>query len=134
LVDEGNLLLNLPVGAGDVITVPPRAEQYIYVLGYVQRPGAYELGDGVRVDALRAIAMAQGLSAAARAENSVLIRETAEGQMVVSVDLTKIARNVRPPIYLEPGDTLIVGSSAVARLAEFVRPSVGAGVHYSSGQ
>jgi len=130
LVDEGNLLLNLPVSTGDVITVPARKEQYVYVLGYVQRPGAYELKDGVRVNALRAIAMAQGLSVAARAENSVLIRETAKGQIVVPVDLTKIARNVRPPIYLEPGDTLIVGSSTIARLTEFVRPSIGAGLYY----
>jgi protein involved in polysaccharide export with SLBB domain len=92
LVDDGNLLLNLEVRGGDIITVPPRSPDYVYVLGYVQRPGAYELKDGVRVDALRAVALAGGLSPAARAENSYLVRETAKGQLVVPVDLTKIAR------------------------------------------
>jgi len=50
------------------------------------------------------------------------------------VDLTKIARGVRPPLYMEPGDTLVVGSSTIAKLSEFIRPSVGAGIHYSAGQ
>lgn len=134
LVDQGNLLLNLPVVGGDVMTVPPRAEQYVYVLGYVQRPGCYQIRDGMRVDALRAVALAGGLSPSARAENSLLLRETGEGQKVVRVDLTKIARGVRPPLYMEPGDTLVVGSSTIAKMTEFVRPSVGAGVHYSPGQ
>lgn len=134
LVDEGNLVLNLEVRSGDIVTVPPRAEQYVYVLGYVQRPGAYELKDGMRVDALRAVALAGGLTPSARAENSFLVRETPEGQKVVPVDLTKIARGVRPPLYMEPGDTLVVGSSTIAKLSEFIRPSVGAGIHYSAGQ
>lgn len=134
LVDQGNLLLNLQVASGDIVTVPPRSEQYVYVLGYVQRPGAYELKDGVRVNALRAVALAGGLSASARAENSLLLRETAEGQKVVRVDLTKIARGVRPPLYMEPGDTLVVGSSTFAKMTEFIRPSVGAGIQYSTGQ
>ena len=133
-MDQGNLLLNLPVCSGDVLTVPPRAKQYVYVLGYVARPGAYQLKDGVRVNALRAVALAGGLSKTARAENSFLVRETAEGQMVVSVDLTKIARGVRPPLYMEPGDTLVIGSSLIAKMTEFIRPSVGAGIQYSTGQ
>ena len=134
LVDQGNLLLNLPVASGDIVTVPPRAEQYVYVLGYVQRPGAYEIKDGVRVNALRAVALAGGLTPSSRAENSLLLRETAGGQKVVPVDLTKIARGVRPPLYMEPGDTLIVGSSAIAKMTEFIRPTVSAGVQMSAGQ
>jgi polysaccharide export outer membrane protein len=133
LVDEGNLLLNLPVGSGDIVTVPPRTERYVYVLGYVQRPGAYEIKDGMRVDALRAVALAGGLSPSARAENSVLVRETAQRQQVVAVDLTKMARGVRPPLYMQPGDTLVVGSSMAGRMSEFLRPTVGAGVNLSPG-
>ncbi len=134
LLDQGDLSLNLPVVGGDVITVPPRAEQYVYVLGYVQRPGCYQIRDGMRVDAVRAVALAGGLSPSARAENSLLLRETAEGQKVVRVDLTKIVRGVRPPLYMEPGDTLVVGSSTIAKMTEFIRPSVGAGIQYSTGQ
>lgn len=134
LLDEGNLLLNLEVCSGDVITVPPRVERYVYVLGYVQRPGAFKMQDGVRVNALRAVALAGGLTETARAENSFLVRETAAGQRVVPVDLTKIARGVRPPLYLESGDTLVVGSSFMAKLTEFVRPTVRAGMQFNPGQ
>ena len=134
LVEEGNLSLNLPVCPGDVLTVPPRAERYVYVLGYVRRPGAFVLREGVRVDALRAVALAGGLTETARAENSLLIREQVEGQQVVPMDLTKMARGVRPPVYLESGDTLVVGSSFVAKLTEFVRPSVRAGMQYNPTQ
>jgi polysaccharide export outer membrane protein len=127
LIDEGSLLLNLPVGNGDVITVPPRPKAYVYILGYVQHPGAYELKDGMLVDALRAVALGGGLASSARASNSVLIRDTPQGQRAVRVDLIKIARGIRPPLYLEPGDTLVIGSSFDARLAEYIRPRANVG-------
>jgi len=129
LVDEGNLELNLEVGGGDILSVPPRQEEYVFVLGYVQKPGAYELKDSMKVDTLRAVALAGGLASAARAENSVLIRETPDGQRIIPVDLTKISRGVRPPLYMEAGDTLVIGSSFFGRLSEFVRPSIGAGMN-----
>jgi protein involved in polysaccharide export with SLBB domain len=88
----------------------------------------------MRVDALRAVALAGGLVPSARAENSVLVRETAQGQQVVAVDLTKMARGVRPPLYMQPGDTLVVGSSTIAKMTEFIRPSVGVGAQYPVGQ
>ena len=125
LIDKGNLLLNLEVKSGDIITVPQRSIQYVCVLGYVRSPTAFELKDGVQLDALKAVAMAGGLTAASRAENSFLIRETAEGQKVIPVDLTKIVRGVRPPVYMEPGDTLVIGTDFLGRLREFIDIGVG---------
>ena len=86
---------------------------------------------GKPVEALQAVAMAGGLTGAARAENSFLIRETARGQKIVPVDLTKIARGQRPSLQMVKGDTLVVGSGLWARLAEFIKPSVSAGMSYS---
>jgi protein involved in polysaccharide export with SLBB domain len=126
LLDGGDARLNVDVRGGDIVTVPPHKKQYVYVLGYVQRPGAYELKASERVRALDAVAMAGGLSAAARAQNSFLIIERPEGRKVVDVDLTKIARGVRPPVYMEAGMTLVVGSGFFAKLGEFVKPSIGA--------
>jgi len=131
LIDKGNFSLNLEVESGDILTVSPRSAQFVYVLGYVQKPGAFELKNGMRVDTLKAVAMAGGLSYAARAENSFLVRETPEGQKIIHADLTKIARGVRPPIYMEPGDTLVIGSSLLGRLSEFIKPSIGAGFSYA---
>ncbi len=126
LLDEGDMRMNLEVYGGDIITVPPGQKRFIYVLGYVQRPGAFELQGRDRVRALQAVAMAGGLSSSARAQNSFLIIDKPQGRQVVSVDLTKIARGVRPPVYMEPGSTLVVGSGMFAKLAEFIKPSIGA--------
>ena len=128
LIDKGNLLVNLEVKSGDIITVPQRSTQYVCVLGYVRSPKAFELKDGVRLDALKAVAMAGGLTAASRAENSFLIRQTAEGQKVIPVDLTKVTRGVRPPLYMEPGDTLVIGTSFLGRIREFVDISIGGAI------
>ncbi len=129
LIDDADLRLNAEVMSGDIINVRSLAQQYIYVLGYVQRPGAYELKSNL--EAMRAVAIAGGLSASARAENCTVIREREGGQQVIRLNLIKVAQGKKMPFYLEAGDTLVVGTSFFARLGEFVRPSVGAGMSYS---
>lgn len=131
LLDTGDVRLNVWLQSGDILTVPARERGYVYVLGYVQRPGGVEVLKGKTIGALHAVAMAGGLSGTARAENCSLLRETPTGQKVIPVDLTKIARGVRPPLDLEPGDTLVVGSSFLARMSEFIRPTIGAGMSYT---
>ncbi|MCE9616618.1 MAG: polysaccharide biosynthesis/export family protein [Lentisphaerae bacterium] len=126
LLDSGDIRHNIPVRGGDVITVPPRQKQYVYVLGYVQRPGALEVREGENLQALQAVAMAGGLSGSARAQNSTLITENDGSRKTVPVDLTSIKRGNAPPAYLKPGDILIVGSSSLAKFAEFIKLSAGA--------
>jgi len=132
LLVDGDIRMNVTIERGDIITVPPRQTQFVYVLGYVQRPGSFELTSTERMRALQAVAMAGGLSSTARAQNSYLISEKGGSRKVIDVDLTKIARGVRPPLYLEAGDTLIVGSGMIAKLAEFIRPSIGASASLSA--
>ena len=131
LLDRSDIRLNVPIYGGDIVSIPPRKQSFVYVMGYVQSPGAFELRGKKEVAALQAVAMAGGLSGSARAQNSVLIRMTRETREVIKVDLTKIARGTRPSVFMEPGDTLIVGSGFFARLGEFVRPSVGASASLS---
>ena len=123
--------MNIPIIDNDVITIPSRNDEVIYVLGYVNRPGAFPLRRSSSVDAMRAVALAGGLSASARAENSYMIRRTGEGQMIRPLNLKKIAGGDEAPIYLQPGDTLVVGTSMIAKLSEFVKPSVSAGYDLS---
>lgn len=131
LIDGGDLRLNAWVTRGDMITVPPRTKEYVYVLGYVQRAGVFEIDRDNPPGALQAVAFAGGLASVARAENSFILRETENGQKMIPVDLTRMARGETPAVLMQVGDTLVVGSSFIARLSEFVRPSVSAGMSYS---
>ena len=119
--------LNLWVGSGDMMTIQPQAKEFVYVLGYVQRPGAYEISSGKEVNVLQAVAMAGGLSSSARAQNACLLRQEQNGQKMIPLDLTKMANGIEVPTSMLPTDTLVIGSSFLARLAEFVKPSVTAG-------
>jgi polysaccharide export outer membrane protein len=121
LIDEGDARLNLPVYSGDVLTVAPRTREFAYVLGYVRAPGRIELEDDESVTALNALALAGGPTGQARVENSYLIRESEEGNRVVSVDLLKIANGVRPDFPIQSGDTLVVGSGVLMKALEFLR-------------
>jgi polysaccharide export outer membrane protein len=132
LLDQGNLLLNVPVGDGDILTVPPRERQYVYVLGYVRRPGAQRIEDGMRLDALRALALGGGPTPTGRVKNTYLVRETPTGQETRRINLTRAGKGIDPPVYMEPGDMLIVGSNWWAKLSEVVRPSVGTNISASA--
>jgi protein involved in polysaccharide export with SLBB domain len=128
LLDAGDVLENATVLGGDVISVPPRKKRLVYVLGFVQKPGALEIPRGESVQALQAVAMAGGLSTAARAQNSTLITEKDGIRKNMPVDLTGMKRGSIPPVYLSPGDILIVGSSRLAKLAQFIQFSVGSSI------
>ena len=132
LLDRGKLVLNIEVGDGDVLTVPVRDREYVYVLGYVRQPGAHRIEEGMRVDVLRALALGGGLTSTGRAKNSYLVRETPTGQEVRRVNLVRAGRGIDSPVYMEPGDILIVGSSMWAKLSEVFRPSMGANVSASA--
>lgn len=134
LIDRGQMSHNLPIFANDVIAVRPKVQKFAYVLGFVNRPGAIEIpSDQDEVSALELLAQAGGVTAIARAQNAFILTERNDERKVVSVDLTKIANGVRPPVYMKAGDTLFVGSSVIAKLSEFVRPTVGVSASAASG-
>lgn len=131
LIDNSDLRQNVDVRGGDIVAVQSVARSFVYVLGYVARPGAYEMRGSEQLDALRAVALAGGLLPTARSENSFVVRETTNGQSIISVDLVKVAHGSASPLAMEAGDTLVVGSGFFARLSEFVRPSASVGASYN---
>ncbi len=132
LLGRGNLLLNLELGDGDILSVPRRPERYVSVLGYVRRAGAYQIREGSRMDALQALAYAGGLTMVGRAGECQLVRQTPSGPRTTPVNLRKVAEGKLPPLYLEPGDALIVGTNLWGRISEFFRPTMGATVSASA--
>jgi len=133
LLEGVDLSLNVEVRDGDIISVSRQEEKYVSVLGYVRAPRSFPLRDGEKMTISRALSLAGGLIPSSRAENSVLVRRTEEGQKAYALDLTQAVRGDGPTIYLQPEDTIIVGSDSMAKFMEVFSPSIGARAGLSMG-
>jgi polysaccharide export outer membrane protein len=72
LVSEGNLSLNIRLARNDLVYLPDAGDQLVYVLGEVQRPGAFRLTPDMAV--LDAFTQAGGLNEDASGDRIELIR------------------------------------------------------------
>jgi hypothetical protein len=124
LMEEGNLVYNIELVNGDVVVVPQVINKYVYVQGYVNGPGQFVMTEGMQLDVIRAVGMAGGLMTTARADNAYLLRPTDEGMKQYKLDLIKIYQGVRPTVYLQTGDTLVVGTNWWIRMMEAMSPAM----------
>lgn len=122
LLEAGDVANNIPVQAGDVITVPHAG--IVYVLGAVGKPGGFIVSnDRTQLSTLKVLSLAGGLSRAAKSEQAVIIRRDVQGhQHEVPVDLRKIMARQTEDVRLQPSDVLFVptsgGKQALIRAAE----------------
>lgn len=95
--------------AGDVVVVPESPLRRVFVLGFVARPGAYEIGEGARLH--EAISLAGGPDRRAALESVGVIRqEVAPRGRVQTFDLLRFLRSAdasQNPV-LQPGDVVFV--------------------------
>src|SRR5262249_29162263 len=74
LVENGDATNNIPLQAGDIVTVPHAG--IVYVLGAVSRPGGFVLAnDRTQMSALKLLALAGGLTRTAKSKDTVIIRK-----------------------------------------------------------
>jgi polysaccharide export outer membrane protein len=85
-----------------VEATPPLA----YVVGEVASPGAVTF-QGESLTALQAIALAGGLKDFADRRNIRVLRRSLTGHTVIEFDYRR-AIDGRAPVYLQPGDTVVV--------------------------
>lgn len=91
----------------NVIQYAPRR---FSVLGNVQKPGNYTMGEEISTNLLEAIAMAGGFSKSADLGSVVVRRREGGKETVVEVDARKMGKmHAPPPFQILPGDTIIVG-------------------------
>jgi len=77
-----------------------------YVMGEVYHPGAVNLQAPLTV--LQALAMAGGLKDFADAKNIRIIRKSSTGVQTIDFNYKEAVKSMRAPIYLRPGDTVVV--------------------------
>ena len=110
LLINGNLSLNIPVFAGDVINVPKGG--IFFVDGSVRTPGAYNMKG--KTSLTQAIAMAQGVNADADLSDIRIFRETGRGDReAVIADYDAIRTGQQADILIAENDIIIVPQSGI---------------------
>ena len=77
-----------------------------YVMGEVNHPGAVTLQAPLTI--MQALAMAGGLKDFADAKNIRVLRKAPSGVETISFNYKEAVKSSRAPIYLRPGDTVVV--------------------------
>ena len=114
----------------DVITV--EAGQTIYVMGDVNKQGAYPVGQREQITALQAMSLAGGPLATAKLSKARILREKADGTRAdIPVDMDKVLEGKADNVPLQAGDFLYIPDSRtknVALKAAQAALSIGTGV------
>lgn len=111
LIETGDMRNNIPLQAGDVVTVPHAG--IVYVLGAVTRPGGFVLAnDRTEMTAMKVLALAGGLTKIAKTNQAVIIRKNDQGkQTETPVGLGKILDHKSEDIQMRASDILYVPTS-----------------------
>lgn len=111
LMENGDTRNNLPLQAGDIVTVPHAG--IVYVLGAVRRPGGFVLAnDRTQMTTMKVLALAGGPIRTASYDKAVVVRKDDQGQQhEVALDLKKILNRQAEDLQLQPSDILYVPES-----------------------
>ena len=127
LMETGDTKNNIPLQAGDVVTVPHAG--IVYVLGAVGRAGGYILAnDRTQLTTLKILSLAGGLTRTAKSDKAVIVRKDNLGQQhEVPIDLKKVLDRKAEDLQLQPSDILYVPESG-AKQAMFRAVEIGLAV------
>lgn len=111
LLETGDTRNNIPLQAGDVVTVPHAG--IVYVLGAVTRPGGFVLSnDRTELTTMKVLALAGGLTRIAKLDHAVIIRKDQQGkQTETEVDLKKVMNQQAEDLQMRASDVLYVPES-----------------------
>lgn len=102
---------NIPVHPGDVVTV--QRAGMIYVVGEVNKPGAFALVNGAPLTVVQAVALGQGLRPNASRGKVMVVRTNAGGERItIPVDIGRALSGRGTDVQLQSNDIVFVPSSA----------------------
>ena len=116
LLENGDMRNNIPLQAGDVVTVPHAG--IVYVLGSVNRPGGFVIAnDRTQLTAMKVLTLAGGLTRIAKASHSYIIRQDQQGkQTETEIDLKKILQFQAEDLPMHASDILYVPEDRVKEI------------------
>jgi polysaccharide export outer membrane protein len=113
LVSHGNLSLNIRLARNDLVYLPDAGDQLVYVLGEVQRPGAFRLTPDMTF--FDAFTQAGGLNEDAAADKIALISSVTGAQKEIKLkDLLATPKGLN--FALEEGDIIYAPRRTMAKV------------------
>jgi polysaccharide biosynthesis/export protein len=100
---------NVEIQPGDTITIPPAG--VVYVIGEVNRPGAFVLETNQSPSLLQMLALASGPTRMAVLSHARVIRQTPKGLESKNVDLAKMMKAESGDMVVEANDIVFVPAS-----------------------
>lgn len=114
ILEGKNPAVNIEIKPNDVISVSEATTNMVYVVGDVQRAGAFTMGGQRNLSVLRALSQAGGLGRTALPQKARIIRETSADSKFteIPVNLHKILSGKAEDVALRPNDVLVVPTSS----------------------
>ncbi len=107
---SGDARYNIVIRPGDVIRLPPQPFGNFFMMGQINRPGAFQLSQDITL--LRAIASAGGLGSLAFPQRVDLTRMVGtDTQATIRLNLRAIAEGTQPDIFLKSNDMVNIGTN-----------------------
>jgi polysaccharide export outer membrane protein len=119
LLEKGDVSQDIALQGGDVVQVPARKVEMFYVIGEVQRPGAYEFKGEQEGEMLatRALGWAGGGGKTADLGGAVLIRNTDGGRQEIALDFKRILKGKDPDTVMQADDIIFVPGSTMKNIS-----------------
>jgi polysaccharide export outer membrane protein len=114
IVNGKNPAANIEIKPHDVISVSQGNARMVYVVGDVQRAGAFNLGGQHTLSVLSAVSLAGGLGRTAKPEQAKILRPGPDRQkhQEIAVNIKQILVGKAEDIGLRPEDVLVVPTSS----------------------
>jgi len=114
ILDGKNPAANIEIKPHDVISVSQGNARMVYVVGDVQRAGAFNLGSQRTISVLSALSLAGGLGHTAKPEQAKIFRPAPDRQKheEIAVNIKQILAGKAEDISLRPEDVLVVPTSS----------------------
>jgi polysaccharide export outer membrane protein len=130
ILDGKNPAADIEIKPHDVISVSQGNNRMVYVVGDVQRSGAFNLGGQRTLSVLSAVSLAGGLGHTAKPEHALIFRPAPDGQkhQEIAVNIRQILKGKAEDIGLRPDDILVVPTSSRKVFATVVQGTLAGAV------
>lgn len=105
--------LNIPLSGGDMVNVPERLVELFYVIGEVNRPGAFEIPVDEELFLTQGLAWAGGPMKTAKLGKGILVRYEENDRLEIPVDFEDVLKGKLPDSQIQANDVIFIpGSTA----------------------